>query len=648
MNIKTTDIIIVIPIYKAHLTEEEYISINQCIRVLHNYTIRFVGPVSIEHIEGFENIPIEHFDNEYFQSINSYNHLMMEKEFYIRFAKYKYILIHQTDSFIFRDELLQWAQAGFSYIGAPWLLKSKYRTIWGRIILQIRGISYAIRKHPFRPLLLGDKVGNGGLSLRNVQDFIRKCDEEPDTIQYYLFNSQKYSEFNEDAYWATRFDFRYPTLQEALQFAFDIHPQECLKQTNRNLPFGCHGWTKKENKTFWEPIIQRQTGSIPLRVYFDYQAFTHQSFGGVSRYFAEIINRLPHYNISPILGIQYSNNAHLQTVYKDILPEIDIHQEFIPKWKNKHLKTLLFKCLSHMSVSHFPYPKYANRHHCSKQIQESQFDMLHATYFDTYVLNANRSNKPLVITIHDMIDEVMHDGHSTPRRKAILAKQSTHIIAVSNHTKKDIMQLLHTEEDKISVVYHGCSIMPTTPAETPILPTRYILYVGGRERTYKNFRMFLQAMSIVLSSEKIKIVCVGTPFTPEEKDYIQKLNLQKDISTIYAKEDQLYYIYSHALCFVYPSCYEGFGLPILEAWSAKCPIILSNSSCFPEIAGDAALYFNQNDVSDLSGKILQLLQSPNLNQELIRRGEIQLEQYSWENAAKQTAHIYHNLYTKHV
>ena len=274
--------------------------------------------------------------------------------------------------------------------------------------------------------------------------------------------------------------------------------------------------------------------------------------------------------------------------------------------------------------------------------------MIHATYFDPYVLKANIHHKPLVITIHDMIDEVTHHGHSTPRRKALLADKATHIIAVSEHTKRDVTNILRLADKKISVVYHGCSISPVTPKQIPDLPEKYILYVGGRQRTYKNFRLFLQAMSSLAPAEKIDIVCVGIPFTPEETELIHSLNLQDHIHAFFTQDDQLYYIYNHALCFVFPSCYEGFGLPILEAWAAKCPLILSYSSCFPEIAADAAQYFRENDAENMKEQILTLLHSPKRCQELIEKGTLRLRQFSWDKAAENLARIYHDLYSRYV
>ena len=619
MNIQASDILIVIPVHKAQLTAEEQLSVSQCERVLGRYTIRFVCPESIPVIQGFEHIPVEHFENVFFNGLAGYNRLMMSESFYARFAQYTYLLIYQPDAFVFRDELLQWAQTGYPYIGAPWILKSKYRTWWGRLFLRLRNFRYRLKGQPFRSFALGDKIGNGGFSLRKIDEFLRLCRSESKTIQSHLQKSEQWSEYNEDAFWATRPNWLYPAAEDALRFSFDIQPQECLRQAQGALPFGCHGWHKAKVRDFWQPIINKQLGIEPLRVYFDYQAFIHQSFGGVSRYFTEIIARLPKYNILPIVGVPYSNNTHLQALGIPVQP-----------------------------VSHRKIAKRLNRRYCRQQLREGQFDIIHATYFDPYVIAANTHHRPLVITIHDMIDEIMHEGHHTPRRKALLAREATHIIAVSNNTKQDIIRLLGMDAHKISVVYHGNSIVETEPQKTPVLPDQYILYVGGRQRQYKNFRLFLQAMQPIVQSEQIDIICIGQPFTPAEQQTLRELGIEKSTHSLFADDDQLYTIYHHAQCFVYPSCYEGFGLPILEAWYAECPLILSRSSCFPEVAGDAAQYFEENNAADLTKQTLQVLHSATLRDELIAKGKARLLNYSWDQAADQTAAIYHEIYRRYV
>ena len=117
---------------------------------------------------------------------------------------------------------------------------------------------------------------------------------------------------------------------------------------------------------------------------------------------------------------------------------------------------------------------------------------------------------------------------------------------------------------------------------------------------------------------------------------------------LFAADDQLYTIYEKAECFVYPSCYEGFGLPILEAWSAGCPLVLSRSSCFPEVAGEAAVYFKANNAADLTAQTLRLLHTPEIRQQIIAQGTQRLQRYSWDKAAEQIAHVYHTIYRHYV
>ena len=398
--------------------------------------------------------------------------------------------------------------------------------------------------------------------------------------------------------------------------------------------------TAKEIASARKQRRQFDSGSeqTALPVYIDYQAFTHQRFGGVSRYYAEIYARLLNYGIDPSVHLLYTNNEHIRPYLKDYKPEIDIEKEFIPQWHSKK-KVLLFKALAHIFPMRFPYPRYANRAFCAKELREGKAILLHATYFDPYFLSA-APDLPFVITIHDMIDEVRHEGHLIPKLKALLARRADHIIAVSEYTKQDIMRILHIPAEKITVIHHGCSLSAQPPKHIPTLPERYVLYVGGREREYKNFALFVQAMRPIVQEMGVHLLCVGQPFSQAEKQHFEQLGLTGSISSIHAEDDQLYYIYHHALCFIFPSCYEGFGLPILEAFASACPLILSDSSCFPEIAQDAALYFKPNDADDLTRVTRLMLTDASLREEYIRRGLQRKDAFSWDKAAQQTAQVY--------
>lgn len=253
-NIVIKRLVILIPTYTPRLTADEQISVSRLLSLCPDRDIRVVCPADMPPLEHFESLPREEFPARYFEGIAGYNRLMMSEEFYARFEEYEYLLICQTDAFLFRDDLSSWCDRGYSYVGAPWLVKRKYRGL-GRILLYLRALPKRLLGRPFLPLDLGGKVGNGGFSLRRVADFLSVCRSEQDEIEYWLLRSQTIREYNEDCYWATRPGWKYPSAQEALEFAFDLSPEEAFIQNGNRLPMAAHGWNKPRYKAYWQPFI---------------------------------------------------------------------------------------------------------------------------------------------------------------------------------------------------------------------------------------------------------------------------------------------------------------------------------------------------------------------------------------------------------
>jgi glycosyltransferase involved in cell wall biosynthesis len=286
---------------------------------------------------------------------------------------------------------------------------------------------------------------------------------------------------------------------------------------------------------------------------------------------------------------------------------------------------------------------------CIDMLKKGNFDVFHPTFFDDYFM-PYLGKKPLVVTIHDMAmeryPEMFPLSGLEMRRKKELAQRADHIVAVSENTKKDVIELYGIPEDKITVIYHGAPkalssySLKDKPIEYP-----YILYVGSRW-TYKNFVPFIEAvLPIMRERQNLNIVCTGTPFSADEMTLFRQHGIEDRVHQMFVSADELATLYVNAECFIYPSLYEGFGIPILEAWRCGCPVLLNNASCFPEIAGDAAIYFNlDKDGSDLANKV-ELLLSLSLEerQSLIDKQKDRLKRYSWENSAKQMAAIYQSI-----
>ena len=118
------------------------------------------------------------------------------------------------------------------------------------------------------------------------------------------------------------------------------------------------------------------------------------------------------------------------------------------------------------------------------------------------------------------------------------------------------------------------------------------------------------------------------------------LGLEGAVSSRFVSDNQLAYLYQHALCFVFPSLYEGFGIPVLEAFASGCPVLLSNASCFPEVGGDAALYFDPYNPEEMAKTIENVVSDSNLRTQMIQRGHERVKAFSWDKTAAQTAEFY--------
>lgn len=251
---------VVIPIYKRTLSDLEKRSLVQAYEVLHSYPLVVIKPYSLdlsELKEEFPKLTFTSFDDNYFKGISGYNRLMLTPDFYERFLDSRYILIYQLDAYVFRDELKDWCNKGYDYIGAPWLQKPIYRL---PVISSLMHLVHLYHKYKGKPSKqdLYNKVGNGGLSLRKTDSHYRVACKQADSIAFYL-SQKRHHLYNEDVFWATEAQgFLYPEAMEAIRFAFDKYPDYCYKLTNQQLPFGCHSWYKRKMKKFWMNFISFQ------------------------------------------------------------------------------------------------------------------------------------------------------------------------------------------------------------------------------------------------------------------------------------------------------------------------------------------------------------------------------------------------------
>lgn len=286
-----------------------------------------------------------------------------------------------------------------------------------------------------------------------------------------------------------------------------------------------------------------------------------------------------------------------------------------------------------------------NRNRSLSAISKGAFDVFHPTYYDTFFLD-DLGGKPFVLTIHDMTHERFPQYFSakdcTIANKKLLATHATRIIAISESTKKDIVELLGIDESKIDVIYHGLdarAVAEGCPQE--LQGQRYILYVGERRR-YKNFENTAIAFAkLKKNNPDLSLVMTGRPVSESENKLFEDLGIGESVK-VYTdvSDDVIMQLYHNAQLFVYPSLYEGFGIPILEAFSQNCPVVLSKASCFPEVAGDAAEYFAPESVEEQYDALNRVLSDNVLRETLIRKGRERLSHFTWEETVRNTEKTY--------
>jgi len=370
-----------------------------------------------------------------------------------------------------------------------------------------------------------------------------------------------------------------------------------------------------------------------MKVLYDHQIFTIQIYGGISRYFIELMKKFENDNeVEYKLSLKYSNNYHLKELNRLIYKTFFESYSFKGKYRLLNLLNILNKKVS------------------KKYISMGDYDIFHPTYYDPYFLDYI-GRKPFVLTIYDMIHEIYPEMFSlkdeTSKRKKLLVQKATKIIAVSENTKKDIIRFFSIDTNKIEVIYCGTLFDMNGSRNNKVdidLPEKYILYVGNRGG-YKNFNLFIKAIApLLIKNNELKVVCVGGgKFKGIEEEKFKKLNIINKVFQYSVNDDILSHLYKKAIVFVFPSLYEGFGIPILEAFSCGCPVITSNTSSLPEVAGDAAIYFDPTNKLSISSSIQKVIYDSNLRNQLIYKGYQRVKEFTWEKTAEKTKKIYESI-----
>ncbi len=252
---------------------------------------------------------------------------------------------------------------------------------------------------------------------------------------------------------------------------------------------------------------------------------------------------------------------------------------------------------------------------------------------------------PSVVTVHDLGYKYFPDAHPFAQRLYLdwstrfSANNATHVLADSLATKRDLIHFYQIPPDKITVVYPGRdeSLRRVDPASVRAkynLPENYLLHIGTLQPRKNLIRLF-EALRLLPSASGLVLAgrpgWLSAPILAKAREHAGVVHLLD-----YVPDEDLAGLYSGATAFVFPSLYEGFGFPVLEAMACGTPVICSNTSSLPELAGEAALLVDPIDVSALASAIQRVLFEPGLRAALIEKGYQQVQKFSWTKAAQET------------
>lgn len=370
-----------------------------------------------------------------------------------------------------------------------------------------------------------------------------------------------------------------------------------------------------------------------MRIAIDCQTFCHQTYGGISRYFVRLAQGL----------LASGQDAKV----------------FAPLHRNSYVAELPPTSVSGRQLPYFPPGTtrlfvLLNQRIANPRMRAWKPDLVHETYYSG---GARRryDSFPRVLSVFDMIHELFPLNFprrdQTSKRKRDSVNRADHIICISHTTRNDLIRLFGTPEERVSVVHLGFETFPSQASQASVTNflggcgAPFVLYVGNRGG-YKNFYGLLRAFA---ASERLManfgiVAFGGGPFSGRERTAIDDAGFRPGQVRHYMGSDEvLGALYDQARAFVYPSLYEGFGLPPLEAMAHRCPVVCSNASSIPEVAGDAAEYFDPTSLESIGDALERVLYSASAAEALVRRGVERLNHFSWQRCADETLAIYHRL-----
>lgn len=350
-----------------------------------------------------------------------------------------------------------------------------------------------------------------------------------------------------------------------------------------------------------------------MKVFFDGKIFSSQSPGGISRVIFELIN-----SFSQIEGLE---RIFYRGLYADQYP---FEREWFKKYygfrKSANCKYRFINLLDNMGME------------IAYSLNASPDLIYHSSLYRI----PKRPQGPVVVHVYDMIHELFYNNLKVKRFKKKSFETADLIVSISESTKKDLCKLYPIDPNKVIIAYPGVS----SPFHSSIAggdnKRPYMLYVGARNYLYKNFDLLLNTFLEQKYFLDFDLIIVGGEknlTAQQQKRVSNTIGKGSWLKQEFCKDERLAELYSNASVFIYPSIYEGFGIPLIEAMACECPIVASNIPSTLEVVGSVALLFNPEDPKSLFKQIDRIISDRFMSNQLVKRGKIRAQQFTWEHMA---------------